>query len=523
MRQQTESDKSSNNAGASLAHGRPLTKDEHQLQQNLKDYKWRVSNLYYVKDKAGNKVLFKPNFAQKLLLDNMWFFSIILKARQLGITTFFCIVFLDQVLWNANKTAGIIAHKDRDAKKIFKDKIKFAWDNLPPDLQAQLGPPNTDSAGELSFPNGSSIFVSTSTRGGTIQYLHISEFGYICAHYPQKAEEIVTGSINSVEQGQVVTIESTAEGRSGYFYEFCEEAQKLEHVDRELSPMEFRFFFFPWWKNPAYAMAGSPVITTEFKEYFQMLAAKHGIVLTKEQKNWYMAKKALNGDKMYAEYPSIPEEAFHASIQGAYYATEMMKVHETGRIIRLPYDSALPVDTWWDLGMNDKNVCIFTQQVGNEIRFIDYYENSGEGLAHYVKMLQDRGYVYGKHTFPHDINVKELGTGQSRYKTLLDLNLRNIRTVERTKSVVDDIEAVRKLFSRFYFDEEKTKKLTTALEAYRKQWNDKTGEFMNSPLHDQHSHACDAMRTLARGIGYASLGPVGEGNPNEGVVTSDFF
>ena len=521
MRQQTESDKSSNKDY--YLDGRAMTKEEYQLRENLKDYKWRVSNLYYVKDKKGNKVRFKPNFAQKIILENLWFFSIILKARQLGVTTFFCIVFLDQVLWNANKTAGIIAHKDRDAKKIFKDKIKFAWDNLPADLQAQLGPPNTDSAGELSFPNGSSIFVSTSTRGGTIQYLHISEFGYICAHYPGKAEEIVTGSINSVEQGQMVTIESTAEGRSGYFYDFCEEAQKLQHVDRELSPLEFRFFFFPWWKNPEYRMAGQPTITSEYKEYFAMLASKHGIVLEREQKNWYMAKKALNGEKMFAEYPSIPEEAFHASIQGAYYANEMAKVHEQQRIRNVPYDSALPVDTWWDLGMNDKNVIIFSQAHGNEIRIIDYYENTGEGLAHYVKILQERGYVYGKHTFPHDINVKELGTGQSRYKTLLDLNLRNIRTVERTKSVVDDIEAVRKLFSRFYFDEEKTKKLTISLEAYRKAWNDKTGEFTNSPLHDQHSHACDAMRTLARGWGYSSIGPVGEGNPNEGIVTSDFF
>ena len=500
-----------------------MTKEEQQLQAHLKDYKWRVSNLYYVKDKKGNKVKFKPNFAQKMLLDNMWFFSIILKARQLGVTTFFCIVFLDQVLFNSNKTAGIIAHKDRDAKKIFKDKIKFAWDNLNPDLQAQLGPPNTDSAGELGFPNGSSIFVSTSTRGGTIQYLHISEFGYICAHYPQKAEEIVTGSINSVEQGQIVTIESTAEGRSGYFYDFCEEAQKLEHVARELSPLEFRFFFFPWWKNPEYRLEGNPTITSEYKEYFAMLATKHGIVLEREQKNWYMAKKNINGEKMFAEYPSIPEEAFHASIQGAYYANEMMKVHEQQRIRNVPYDSSLPVDTWWDLGMNDKNVIVFSQAVGNEIRIIDYYENSGEGLAHYVKILQERNYVYGKHTFPHDINVKELGTGQSRYKTLLDLNLRNIRTVERTKSVVDDIEAVRKLFSRFYFDEEKTKKLTVALEAYRKQWNDKTGEFTNSPVHDQHSHACDAMRTLARGWNYSSIGPAGTGNADEGIVTSDFF
>ena len=104
----------------------------------------------------------------------------------------------------------------------------------------------------------------------------------------------------------------------------------------------------------------------------------------------------------------------------------------------------------------------------------------------------------------------------------MDLNLRNIRTVERTKNVNDDIEAVRRLFSRFYFDEEKTKPLTAALEGYRKQHNDKTGEFMNSPLHDKHSHAADAMRTLARGYSYASQGSA-LGKESDNVVMSDFF
>lgn len=502
--------------------GRLLTPEEQELGKNLADFKWRINNLYYVKDKKGNKVKFRPNEAQQKLLDGMWYFSIILKARQLGVTTFFCILYLDQVLWNSNRTAGIIAHKDKDAKRIFKDKIKFAWDNLPENLKALLGPPNTDSVGELAFPNGSSIFVSTSTRGGTLQYLHISEFGYICAHYPQKAEEIVTGSINSVEAGQVVTIESTAEGKAGYFYDLCAEAEKNMLSGRKLSPLQFKFFFFPWHGNPAYQIPGDIVLLKEEKEYFEKLNIRHQIQLTTEQKNWYVMKKRVNGEKMFAEYPSTPEEAFHASVQGAYYATDMLKVHEQGRILKIPYDSTMAVDTWWDLGMNDKNVCIFTQSYGAEIRLIDYYENSGEGLAHYVKMLQDKGYVYGTHTFPHDINVKELGTGQTRYQTLLDLKLRNIRTVERTKNVVDDIEAVRRLFPRFYFDEEKTHQLVAALEAYRKEWNDKTGEFMNSPLHDKNSHAADAMRTLARGYKFIGLSNV-VGGVNQDLTMSDFF
>lgn len=446
--------------------------------------------------------------------------TIILKARQLGITTFFCIFFLDQVLFSKNKTAGIIAHKDKDAKKIFKDKVKFAWDNLPQVLKDTLGPPNADSVGELSFPNGSTIFVSTSTRSGTIQFLHISEFGYICSHFPNKADEIVAGSINSVEQGQIITIESTADGKGGAFYEFCTDALAKQKAGKRLSSLEFKFFFFPWWQHPEYTIESEIVINKEMREYFDKLRDTHGILLTPGQRSWYVLKKKMNGDKMFSEYPSIPEEAFLASIQGAYYAREMVKVHEEKRILNIPYDNTIPVETWWDLGMNDKNVIIFTQAFSSEIRIIDYYENSGEGLAHYIKVLQDKGYIYGKHTFPHDINVKELGSGKSRYQTLVDLNLRNIRTVTRTPSIVDDIEAVRRIFGRFYFDEVKTSKLVDSLGSYRRELNEKTGEFTNTPRHDEHSHAADALRTLARGWNQHGLSTVGMSNE---VAMSDFF
>ena len=103
-----------------------LNKEELEFWENLRNWKWRINNLYWIKDKHGRKVKFKTNWAQQEVLDGLWFFSIILKARQLGITTFFCILYLDQILFSANKTAAIIAHTDYDTKKIF-EKIKFAW------------------------------------------------------------------------------------------------------------------------------------------------------------------------------------------------------------------------------------------------------------------------------------------------------------------------------------------------------------------------------------------------------------
>lgn len=501
---------------------RSLSLEEQAFFENLKNRWWRLNNLYYIKDKQGRKVLFRPNWAQVFIWENLWFFSIILKARQLGITTFFCVLYLDIVLFSEHKTAGIIAHKDKDARKIFTDKVKFAWDNLPEALKDKLGPPNADSAGELRFPNGSSIFVSTSTRGGTVQYLHISEFGYTCAHHPIKADEIVTGSINSVEQGCMVTIESTAEGRAGHFYELCQKAEKMMKQGMKLSMMDFKFFFFAWWQNPEYRIETGyyKPFDASLVEYFEKLKIQYNIELDDAQKKWYAQKKELNGDKMFSEYPSTPEEAFHASILGSYYATEMAKVYEQNRIREIPIDSTLRVDTWWDLGMNDKNVIIFTQTFGNEIRIVDYYENSGEGLAHYARVLQEKGYVYGRHNFPHDIKVKELGTGISRYQTLQDLRIRPIRVIERTKDLNDDIEAVRRLFPRFYFNAGKTAQLIESLENYRHEFNEATGEFLNSPKHDKYSHAADAMRVLAKGWNKHGMD---SGLDGDKLISTDFF
>ena len=416
----------------------------------------------------------------------------------MGITTFFCVLYLDQVLFSSNKTAGIIAHTDADTKRLF-ERIKYAWENLPEALKENIGLPISDSVGEMRFPNGSKIFVARSTRGSTLQFLHISEFAKICAKYPEKAREIVTGAINSVERGNFVTIESTAEGKEGYFADYCMEAQKADAENRSLSELDFKYFFFPWHEESSYRIKADFAIEKDYVDYFEKLEGKHGIILDDEQKRWYIAKKKKNDEDMYREYPSIWEEAFMAQIEGAYYSQQMQKVYEDQRIRNVPYDSRYPVLTYWDLGVNDFNVILFVQAVGNEIRFIDEYHNHGEGLAHYVNILKERGYTYGAHTFPHDVEVQNLDEqGKTRRQTLIDLGMMNIRTIDRTKDINDDIEGVRKLFSRFYFDERKCGKLVEACQNYKKEWDDKLGQFKNYPKHDKHSHLVDPLRNLAR-------------------------
>jgi len=474
---------------------------KEDIKALIGDRWWRLNNLYYVKDDKGKKVLFqlKSRECQKYLYNNLWFFNIIPKARQLGITTFFCILYFDQILFSENKTAAIIAHTQHDMKKIFRNKIKFAWDNLPTWLRYYIGEPDIDTANEMVFPNGSSISVTTSSRSDTVQFLHISEFGKICARFPEKADEIVAGAINSVHAGQMISIESTAEGREGHFFDYCMTAEKNKKEGKELSMLQFKIFFFPWYEHPTYILNSSTKVNKEFEIYFNDLERKLGIKITEEQRKWYIDKKQLMKDKMYKEYPSTLDEAFQASTEGSYYASEMDKVYMEKRIRNVPYDPSLDVETWWDLGMNDHNVIIFTQTNGAEIRFIDCYVNRGEGLAHYVKFLKEKNYRYGNHCFPWDLDIRELGTGISRKDTMYNLGLTNIITVPKS-GILDGIERVRYLFSRFYFDETKTEPIYSALANYRKDYDTKLGTYKNSPRHDSNSHIADAVRTLGNGF-----------------------
>lgn len=475
------------------------------IEAHFADRWWRLNNLYYIKDKKGKKVLFKPNKIQKIIHDNLWFFTIVPKARQLGVTTFFSILYFDQILFSKDKTAGIIAHRQEDMKKIFKTKIKFAWDCMHPWVRKYIGEPNTDNANELSWngfhpdgrrQHGGTIFVSMSTRSGTINFLHISEFAYVCQKFPEKAEEIVTGAINSVDAGQFVSIESTSAGREGYFFNFCMAADKLQKEKRQPTELDWWLFFFPWWDEPTYRLPNANfVISSEYDAYFKLLKEKHGIILDEGQKRWWIKKYEINREKMYSEYPSTLEEAFQVTTEGAYYSNQMNKVYMSRRIRQQPYDTLTPVDVYWDLGLNDTMVLIFVQTKGPAINFIDCYSSSGEGLEHYANVLKEKGYRYGRHYFPWDVDVTDLSTGKTRKEALYQLGITNI-TVAPKLPIQDGIDAVRRLFPRFYFDETNCEKIYNALANYRKDFDTKLGVWKNSPRHDENSHFADAVRVL---------------------------
>jgi len=474
----------------------------------LADPWWRLNNLYKIKDKRGNVVTFRPNWAQKEVYSGMHYKDCILKARQLGMTTLIQLFMLDRCLFNDNQNAGIVAHNKESAQDFFADKIKFAYDHLPDDLKA-IRKATSDTARLMEFSNGSKIYVGTSMRSGTLQYLHVSEFGKICAKYPDKAQEVITGSLNTVDKKGLVFVESTAEGPFGEFYDMCLRAQDLTQAVRndqtDFTPMDYKFFFFPWWRHLDYKLNEKTEITDEFMVYFRELELEHDIHLKPSQKFWYIRKSIEQGDMMKQEYPSTMAEAFERSTELAIYGPQLRKAREGKRICKLPIERGIPVNTFWDIGRNDVNAIWFHQAVGGYHHFIYYFEDRLQDLTYYVEQLQEMKeefhWFYGKHYLPHDIEVTDLSAmnNKSRKNILIEAGLRPIQVVPRIRHINDGIELTRRAFDSYKFDEEGCEKGLRALHGYSWVYDELHKTTRKTPVHNWASNGADALRQHAQG------------------------
>lgn len=482
--------------------------------------KWfRLNTLYKIKTKeldssddtnASRVKIFKPNRAQLIRFVNGHNRDLILKARQLGFTTFEMIDSLDDCLFIDNFAAGCIAHRMKSAQDIFRNKIKFAYENINEAwllIFERIGmrfPVPVNDRGEMYvFDNGSSISVGTSYRGDTLMRLHVSEFGKICATRPDVAIEIVTGAFEAVPKKGQITLESTAEGRAGFFFIYSQEAKANKERGKKLTYMDFQFHFFPWYEEPDYRLeeADDVLVTQEVRKYFADKSIETGVDFDDEQIAWYANKRKTLGDKMKREYPTTPKEAFEQAIEGAYYASEIAKARKERRITKVPYDPQLPVYTFWDLGRNDTNAIWFMQAVGMQHRFIDYFEDNGESLHYYAKVLIDRGYVYAMAYLPHDAQVTDYSREDNlpRAEVLAGLGFK-VTVVPRIPDINEGIHMTRMAFSSCWFDEEQCDLGINRLEHYRKEWNDKTESFKDKPLHSEASNGADAFRQYAQGF-----------------------
>ena len=187
-----------------------------------------------------------------------------------------------------------------------------------------------------------------------------------------------------------------------------------------------------------------------------------------------------------------------ANIEGAIYGDEMNKLDDKKQLARVPYDPTLPVSTAWDLGVADHSSIIFFQQKGTAVQVIDYHEERGHGLPHYIQLLNEKPYIYKEHYAPHDIEVQEFGNGKTRREIAYQLGVR-FKVVPKLP-VEEGIHAVTMLLNRCWIDTDHCKSLIDALRHYHRKYIDKNRMFRSKPVHDWSSHACDAMRYLAVGL-----------------------
>ena len=458
-----------------------------------------LNGFYSIKDKTGKKVPFRMNEAQADFFDNRHGLDTILKARQLGFTTVIQLDGLDDCLFTPNYSFGVIAQTLDAAQNFFDDKLKFAYDGLPTEFR-QVVTSKTDNKREMKFSNGSRVVVGTSLRSGTYQKLHISEFGKICAKTPDKAKEIVTGAFNTVEAGQSITVESTAEGQSGYFYQMSTDAQAKRISGAELTPLDFKFHFYPWYEDKKYTLDYDVPMPSKLQAQFIGYEVK-GIDLTPGQKAWYIKKWETQREEMKREYPTTPEEAFEAAIEGAYYHHELRVLRERNQIRTVDFNPKYPVSTFWDIGVNDKTAIWFYQNINGRHVFIDYRENAHRGVDFYAALLrtlhEENGYCYDTIYLPHDGGNMSWSTGEERDSTLRRLSGVPVVVVPRVANINIGIQAVRNVLPSCHIDEADCFIGLSHLQAYRKEYDEKRGAWKNKPFHGDESNGADAFRTFA--------------------------
>ena len=220
-------------------------------------------------------------------------------------------------------------------------------------------------------------------------------------------------------------------------------------------------------------------------------ASETGVVDDTELK---AAKNEMGEDKYRQEF----ECSFDAAVEGSYYGQILNELEEKKHMQEIPREELSKTFTAWDLGMGDSTSIWVAQLVGSEIRLIDYYENHGVGLDHYVKWIRDNDYEKAEHILPHDVRVRELGTGKSRMEMLEEAGL-EIKIAPRM-SLDDGIQAVRRLLPRCWFNVPKVQIGLNCLRNYRRDYDEKRKIFYERPLHDWSSHGSDSFRYLALGL-----------------------
>lgn len=506
---------------------------------------WRLNHLYHIDTKENGLQRFSLNWAQGELFKNLWNRNMVLKARQLGMSTFSSLFMLDACLHRPYTTAGIIDKSLSDGEEKM-DKIRLAVQCLlePPDSSLDFveDPKDRENikqhgqaimrtllkgtklsetvmAQKAVFSNGSQVRIGTSLRGSKLNILHVSEFGWVANNNPTKALEILSGGVNAVPKNGVVIMESTHEGgRYGENYRLMKEA--MEAQGRPLSPIEWRFFFFPWWKQMEYSIEGEDFAWSQsLDDYFETLKGQ-GIILTAGQKKWYSVQDKTFGYRVKTEYPSTPDEAFAQQVEGSIYGSIITRLRADGRIGQdFEADAFAPLYVSWDIGLSDY-MSLWLIQPGPDGKFyvLDYYSANDKDLAHYINIVRKWERTFNQtvslNILPHDAARRDW-EGVSFESKLYNANFPTV-IVPRVDNIWKGIFAVKELLPHCVFHRRCSHAIHVdgveymsgidALENYQVGKMGANGKESRMPLHDACSHGADSFRTFVEGYnaGYVS-------------------
>ncbi|MGN0869454.1 MAG: hypothetical protein ACI4O9_08045 [Akkermansia sp.] len=499
-------------------------------------------SLFWILDKDGNLRRFEPNAAQREFAAGLQEHTrhLVLKARQLGISTFTELWMLGELLFRANFKAAIVDKTQDDGDEKI-DKMRFAYehlDYLPENPSARdvelaaigrmikeyhgdlVGKKPSDGrpcvvsrTGVLQFcRTGSVVRARVTYRGGTIQMLHVSELGRISVREPKRAREIVTGSFNSAGKNCSIVCESTHEGgKSGTHYEQVVAA--MDNIGKPLSNVHFRFWFFPWWQDAGYVLDAPQEIGREDAEYFAAIERQCGMSLREEQKWWYVSMKQTQRSMMRQEYPSVPDEALSPVMDGTIFAREIMALRESGNLTRsFEPERHLPIYTAWDLGFSDFTSIWWFQPTGDgRWLVLDCYTANRLRQEHYIGVMREHDALWGHCAvvyLPHD--------GESHNNLGLSFadGMRRagytVRRVPRTSDAWLSVDNARELLRSCIFHRRCSEQTRVGVKVY----DSGVGYLQNyhtdndrSICHDESSHASDAFRTFADAVARGLVAP----------------
>lgn len=471
----------------------------------IDDKAWRLNNLYRVVNKKGNSVPFRLNPIQQKVLQCKHKRKIILKARQVGLSTYSVIDMLDDTLFTENLASGVVSYSRDHAQHVFKRIIGHALDTFPEEFKPYLGV-KSRSATEISFNNGSFLRVDTTLRGSTYQNILVSEFGKTCARSPMKAEEVVTGTLNAAPMDAKVIIESTGEGTDGYFAEMCLEAEQRKNEN--LSKLDYHLLFFPWTSQQEYRLQDKVTYDVSLTDYFDEVEEKIGEKIDQLQRNWYAVQQKILGDKLKQEFPSTVQEAFMSKSDAYYFAQYVEDAYKENRCLHTSlYDPLMPVYVAMDIGVNDLTVILFFQMVHGEIRVINMIEDNNKGLDYYAHhLLQDLKYTYHTIFLPHDSVKRDpldvVNSYEREFRKLFSGTATRFHVLPRTDKQ-EQISYAKQRLKRCVFNVSKVKNLLDKISKYRKRWHEPTGKYLEEPQKNTiPGHYADAFMYLAQASGF---------------------